>query len=131
MMRSGGPLPLRVTVSNGLREEIYFLTYTLTPTDWNAETVNLTLFDVYREGDSSRVDVHRPDVRVPMTIAGMGRKVIPARGSLSWVVDMAKWQAEGGWRPGRYKMLVRVGTIHVDRFLTVWATSDTVRLEIK
>ena len=59
-MRSGGPLPLRVTVSNGLREEIYFLTYTLTPTDWNAETVNLTLFDVYREGDSGRVNVRRP-----------------------------------------------------------------------
>lgn len=130
-LRSGGPLPLRITVSNGLREEIYFLAYTLTPNEWNGETANLTIFDVYRERDSSRVDVHRPDVRVPIVIAGKGRKVIPARGSLSWVVDMAKWHAEGGWQPGKYKMLVRVEAIHVDRFLMAWATSDTVRLEIK
>ena len=130
-LRSGGPLPLRITITNGLRDEIYFLAYTLTPNEWNGETLTLTVFDVERAGESGRVNVHAPSVRVPMTLAGRGMRRIPPRDSLTWVVDLAKWQAEGGWLPGEYKFLVRPNPIHVDRFLTAWVTSDTVRLHIR
>ena len=130
-LRSGGSLPLRITIMNGLRDEIYILTYTLTPNEWNGETWGLTIFDVEREGDSTRVNVHAPSVRVPMMIPGRSVRRIPPRGSLTWVVDLAKWQAEGGWLPGKYKLLVRPDAIHVDRFMTAWVTSDTVRLHIR
>jgi hypothetical protein len=50
-LKAGDPIPIRVTIHNGLPAEIRYSTYRLEPIDWNGETVNVTLVDVYREGD--------------------------------------------------------------------------------
>ena len=37
-----GPLMFRVSIYNGLKEEIRFSTFALKPNGWNGETANLT-----------------------------------------------------------------------------------------
>src|SRR5215468_6858475 len=52
-LKSGGPLLLRVTISNGLSQDIRFQTLSLSPNDWNGETVNISLVDIYRDTPQS------------------------------------------------------------------------------
>lgn len=132
MLKSGEPLPLRITISNGLSQKIFFLTYSVSPNSWNGEVANISLVDIYRDGpEPLNIFLARPRIEVPLVIAGMGGKHIGPGESLAVVVDMAKWTVNGGWTPGKYTITVRADNIRVDEYTTASVMSDTVRVEIK
>ncbi|MEX0727440.1 MAG: hypothetical protein WD065_14285 [Planctomycetaceae bacterium] len=114
LLREGEPIPLQVTIHNELKDEIRYLTNGLSPVDWNGETRSLTLVDVYRDGERAHV-LERPNVDVPLTIAGMSGKRIEPGKSLTIETDARKWTILGGWIPGKYRVNVRVENLSVDQ----------------
>lgn len=114
VVKQGEPIPLSVTISNGLKGSIGYSTYSLKPNDWNGETVSLTLVDIYRNGKPVALFLDRPKVERPIEIAGMSRRRIKPGGSLTIGTDAGKWKVIGGWVPGKYKVNVRVERMSVD-----------------
>jgi hypothetical protein len=131
-LTSGRPLLLRITISNGLPEEIRFSTFSLTPNPWNGETTNVSLVDIYRKPRSMSVFYARPKLgELPRFIEGMASYPIKPHESLSVLIDMSKWQIVDGWKPGKYRISVRVDNIDVDQYAKVSVTSDPIDIEIK
>lgn len=108
VVKQGEPIPLSVTISNGLKGPIRYSTYSLKPNDWNGETVSLTLVDIYRDGKPPKLFLERPKVKPPLVISGMSSKRIKSGRSLTASTDARKWKITGGWVPGKYKINVRV-----------------------
>jgi len=48
VFKTGKPLPMSVTLMNGLSKTIRFSTFATEPNEWNGETLNVSLVDVYR-----------------------------------------------------------------------------------
>jgi hypothetical protein len=131
-LRSGKPLLLRITISNGLSQQIGFSTFSLTPNSWNGETTNISLVDIYREPRLSSVFYAKPQFgELPNFIAGMSGYHIRPRESLSVLVDISKWQIVDGWKAGKYRITVRVDNIDVDAYTKASVMSDPVEIEIK
>jgi len=132
-LRSGKPLLLRITISNGLPQEIRFATFSLIPNSWSGETTNISLVDIYRAPQPKSVFYARPKFgdESPKFIAGMSGYRIKPRESLSVLVDISKWQIVGGWKAGRYRIKVRVDNIDVDAYTKASVMSDPIEIEIK
>ncbi|MFZ5831556.1 MAG: hypothetical protein ACOY3P_15840, partial [Planctomycetota bacterium] len=107
VVNQGDPIPLTVTIGNGLKGPIRYSTFGLEPSDWNGETINLTLVDIYRDGKPKGLFRARPRVDVPDTISGMASYPIEAGEKLTVGTDARKWTIERGWRPGKYRVSVR------------------------
>ncbi|NQT13123.1 MAG: hypothetical protein HQ582_10270 [Planctomycetes bacterium] len=131
IVKSGEVIPLTITVSNGLSSSIDHLTFSLTPNDWNGETFNVSLVDIYRDDEVGNLYLARPEMNVPMTISGMGRKEIKPGDKLDIRTDVRKWKLRDGWFPGKYKVTVRVGNLMVDKYSTLSVLSDPIEFEIK
>ena len=58
-IKAGDPISLTVTITNGLPASIRHNTFSLEPLNWNGETVNISLVDIYREGPPN-LFLHRP-----------------------------------------------------------------------
>ena len=131
--KSGTTLLLRITISNGLSQDIRFSTFSLTPNSWNGEVTNISLVDIYRDNAGPMgLFLARPKSgEVPRFIAGISSHTIKPRASLSVLVDMGKWQIRDGWVPGKYRITVRVDNISVDDYATASVMSDPVEIEIK
>lgn len=114
VLTQGEPIPLAVTIANGLKGIIGYSAYSLKPNDWNGETVHLTLVDIYRDGRPRGLFLERPKVDVPMQIAGISGYSIKAGGSLTVTTDVRKWKIIGGWVPGKYKANVRIENLTVE-----------------
>ncbi len=114
VVKQGEPIPLAVTIVNGLKGPIRYSTFNLKPNDWNGETVHLTLVDIYRVSTQLGLFAERPKVEVPTKIAGMGSYPIKAGGSLTVTTDGRKWKIVGGWVPGKYKATVRIENLAVE-----------------
>ena len=132
-LKSGAPLLIRVTISNGLSRDIGFETFSLSPNSWNGEVTNISLVDIYR-------DVPQPmnlfDARPklgegPKYIAGISSHRIKPHESLAVLIDISKWQIRDGWRPGKYKITVRADNIRVDGYMTASVMSEAMEIEIK
>ena len=96
-LESGKPLLLRITISNGLPQEIRFSTFSLTPNSWGGETTNISLLDIYREPRSKSVFYARPKLgEEPRYVEGMAGYRIKPREALPVIVDMNKWQIVDG-----------------------------------
>lgn len=132
-LRSGKPLLIRITISNGLPQEIRFATFSLTPNSWNGETTSISLVDIYRAPQPQSVFYARPRVgdESPNFIAGMSGYRIKPRESLSVLVDISKWQIVDGWKAGKYRITVRVDNIDVDTYTKASVMSDPIEIEIK
>src|SRR5712671_1447589 len=78
--RVGQPLLIEVEVFNGLDTEIGFLTYSLTPNEWNGETECVHVMDIYRDGQPGSIFFKRTEVHPPFGVAGVGRERVPAKG---------------------------------------------------
>jgi hypothetical protein len=131
-LRAGNPLLLRITISNGLPQEIRFATFSLTPNSWSGETTNISLVDIYRAPQPKGVFYARPKFgELPNFIAGMSGYRIKPRESLSVLVDISKWQIVDGWKAGKYRITVRVDNIDVDAYTKVSVMSDPVEIEIE
>ena len=113
-LKAGDPIPIGVTIHNDLPAEIRYSTYRLEPIDWNGETVNVTLVDVYREGESRGLYLAKPKVDAPHRISGMGSHRIESGKELTIRTDAGKWEIVGGWKPGNYRVTVRVERLYVD-----------------
>ena len=133
VLKSGTPLLLRVTISNGLSQEIRFQTFSLSPNSWNAETTNISLVDIYRDvPQPMNLFYARPKLgETPRFLAGMASYAIKPHESLSVLIDISKWQIHEGWKSGKYKVTVRADNIYVDRYTTASVLSDPVEIEIK
>ncbi|MDX6290396.1 MAG: hypothetical protein QOH42_2195 [Blastocatellia bacterium] len=131
-LRSGKPLLLRITISNGLPREIRFSTFSLTPNSWNGEATDITLLDIYREPRSMSLFYARPKIGddAPRFIAGMSSHQIKPGQSLSILVDISKWQIVDGWKAGKYRITVRADNIDIDAYTRASVLSDPVEIEI-
>ena len=131
IVKSGEVVPLTITVSNGLSSSIYHLTFSLTSNDWNGETYNISLVDIYRDGNSSNLYRARPKMDVPITVSGVARREIKPGEKLEIQTDARKWKLRDGWLPGRYRATVRIDNLKVDKYSTLSVLSEPIEFEIK
>ena len=97
---------------------------------WNGETASVSLTDIYRDG-SPNLHLSRPNLQAPLKIAGMTRHEIQAGRSLVIQTDARKWRLRDGWLPGRYRIILSIGSLRVDPYTTVTVSSDPIEFEIK
>lgn len=102
----------------------------LEPSDWNGETMNIGLVDIYREG-TANLYRSRPKVDVPLQMSGMGSHEIKPGGTLTVKTDARTWELQGGWSPGHYKITIRVDHLTVDRYSTLSVMSDPVEFRVE
>ena len=131
IVKSGEVVPLTITVANGLSSSIYHLTFSLTSNDWNGETYNVSLVDIYRDGNTGNLYLARPKIGVPITVSGVARWEIKPGEKLEIQTDARKWKLRDDWLPGRYKATVRVDNLIVDKYSTLSVLSEPIEFEIK
>jgi len=131
IVKSGEAVPLTITVSNGLSSSIYHLTFSLTSNDWNGETYNISLVDIYRDDNTDNLYLARPKMSVPVTVSGPARQEIKAGEKLEIQTDARKWKLRDGWLPGQYRATVRVDNLEVDKYSTLSVLSEPIEFEIK
>jgi hypothetical protein len=129
-IREGEAIPLTITVSNGLPARIYHNTFSLTPTDWNGETMGISLVDIYRDRPFN-LYLARPEIRCPNNVSGMGRQAIESGDTLSVRTDARKWTLRDGWKSGHYTLTIRVDNLTADDYSKVSVMSDPVEFVIK
>ena len=125
------PIPLEITIFNGLRSCIYHSTFSNKPNTWNGETANISLVDIYRNDKQFNLYLARPKIDVPVGISGMGRYEIKPVEKLLIQTDAHKWTLRDGWLPGRYKVTLRVDNLTADRYCNLSILSDPIEFEIK
>lgn len=130
-MAEGQPIPLIVTITNGLPEPIDFNGFGTEANDWNAETFSIRLVDIYRDGQPGGLFEAAPSVEPPVTINGMSRRVIPPGKSLTIKTDARKWTICGGWKKGSYRINMKVSNLRVDDYCTLAVMSDPHEFRIK
>jgi len=131
VVKAGEPIPLAITVSNGLGAYIYHSTYSLKPNDWNGETHNISLVDIYRDGKQFNLNLARPKSDPAYLVSGMGSQGIKAGESLRIETDARKWKLRDGWLPGRYQVTVRVDGLQIDPYFRLSVLSDPFEFEIR
>ena len=109
----GGPIHVTLCVINGLAVPIRFQTFSRTPNDWNGETVNCSLVDVYRDGRRFNLVLASPVCEPPPSISGMGAFPIAPGKSMEVTLDLSKWKLRDGWKPGTYEAVLRVDNLLV------------------
>ena len=126
------PLLFKITIFNGLPDEIRFETFALEPNSWNGETVNIGPVDIYTDSLGPQgLFLSRPKpADPPRFIAGMSSNRIKPGESLSIIIDIRKWQVRGNWKPGIYKMTVRADNVVVDAYTKVSVMSDPIEFKI-
>ena len=130
-VKTQAEIPLTITIKNGMPGEIEFHGFGIVPMDWNGETVNLELPDIYRDGQPTNIYQSRPRAEVPRRITGMARQVIRPGQTLTIRTDARKWNITGGWIPGRYRLTVRVERLTVDAFATLSVRSEPMEFTIE
>ncbi|MCA1629435.1 MAG: hypothetical protein LC785_08980, partial [Acidobacteria bacterium] len=129
--KASGPFMFRVSIYNGLKEEIRFSTFALEPNGWNGETANLTFFDVnQKSGKHLMIGWRRPEINVPLGVAGMASYRIKPKEKLYILVDAKKGYAEVEWFSGEYEMLVRADHIVVDKYTTISVASKPIKFTV-
>ncbi len=131
ILKNQEAIPLAITVSNGLSSPIFHSTFSMIPNDWNGETCNVSLVDIYRDDKMSNLYIARPKMDVPSTVSGMGRREIKPGKKIEIQTDARKWKIKDGWLPGRYRVTVCVDNLRVGKYykLSVW--TDPIEFEIR
>ena len=131
LFRSGKPRPISVTLTNGLSETIRFSTFAVKPNDWNGETLNISLVDVYRDEQKKNLYLARPKLEVPVTISGPSALSVKPNGTLRIMIDISKWKIQGGWTKGEYRLVFRMENIAVDEKVTLSVLSDPAQIIVQ
>jgi hypothetical protein len=121
--KEGAEIPLAVTIHNGLKGDIRHTTFALEPKAWNGETLNVALVDVYRDGEKIGLFRAAPVIKTPLELSGTVSQRIEAGKTLTIHTEARKWNIAGGWKPGKYSVIVRVENLAVD--------GDRVRLSVQ
>ena len=125
------PVPLTIAILNGFCSSIYFETFSLESNDWNGETLNIDLVDIYRDEKPVNLYYSRPEIRPPHDISGQSSKEIVAGETLYIHTNSCKWRLRDGWQPGQYKITLRVNNLKADKFCKLSVLSDPICFEIK
>jgi len=131
LFTSGKPLLMSVTLTNGLSKTIRFSTFATQPNDWNGETLNVSLVDIYRGGEKRNLYLARPEVKPPLTISGPGAPPVKPGETIRIMIDISKWQIQGGWTEGGYELVFRMDNIIVDNKVTMSVLSNPVRVTVQ
>jgi hypothetical protein len=131
VFKAGKPLPMSVTLTNGLSKTIRFSTFATKPNEWNGETLNISLVDIYRDKKKRNLYLARPELNVPITISGPGSRQILPNGTLRIMIDISKWNIQGGWTKGEYELVFRMESITVDDKVTLSVLSDAVHVLVQ
>ena len=129
-VKAGQPIPLTLTIENGLPGPVDFSTYALEPNAWNGETFGVTLVDIYRSGEPGNRFLARPKIDPPLRIAGQSRHEIGAGKALEVRIDASKWQLRDGWQAGTYKVTARVGVTADGGRVQLGVHSDPVEFTV-
>ena len=129
--RPGEPIAVRLQLQNGLSQPIRFTTFGTEPAASNAETCNVDLVDIYRDGTPRNLYLARPELRIPDVISGPASHCVEPRGFLNVRVDLAKWTIVGGWTPGVYEVTMRMRNITVDERVTLAVMSFPLRVVVE
>ncbi len=124
-------IPLTITILNNLSSSIYHSTFSVTPNDWNGETYNISLVDIFRNDKAHNLYLARPKMEVPLAISGIGSREVKPGGKIEIQTDARKWKLRDGWLPGRYRVTVRVDNLRVDKYSTISVLTDPIEFEIK
>jgi len=114
LIKSGYPLPISLTVSNGLSATLRFTTFSTSPNDWNGETMNISVVGVYRVGNRRNLLLNKPGLTAPLTVSGPASHPIQSSDTLTIMIDANKWTIDGGWVPGLYELVFRVEKLTTD-----------------
>ena len=131
VFKAGKPLAMSVTLTNGLSKTIRFSTFATEPNEWNGETLNVSLVEVYRGGDKRNLYLAKPELKIPLSISGPGARPVKPGETLRIMVDISKWQIQGGWSEGEYEVVFRMDRIIVDDKITMSVMSDPVRIIVQ
>jgi len=131
VFKAGKPLPMSVTLTNGLSKTIRFSTFATEPNEWNGETLNISLVDVCRDGQKRNLYLARPDLEVPLLISGPGARQVTPGETLRVMLDISKWKIQGGWTKGEYELVFRMDSIIVDDKVTLSVLSDPVHVRVQ
>jgi len=131
VFKAGKPLPMSVTLMNGLSKTIRFSTFATEPNEWNGETLNVSLVDVYRDKKKRNLYFARPELKVPVTISGPGSRQIQPNGTLRIMIDISKWKIQGGWTKGEYELVFRMDRIIADDKVTLSVLSNPVHVIVQ
>src|SRR5581483_9069268 len=64
-LRGGEPIPVAVTLENGMKDAISYGTFTLDPVPWNGETASVALAEIHRNGQPENLLLARPAIKAP------------------------------------------------------------------
>ena len=131
VFKPGKPLLMSVTISNGLSKPIRFTTFSTKPTEWNGETMNISLVDVYRNNQKRNLYLSRPQVKVPDSISGPVSNPIQPGEKFQVIVDISRWNIDGGWVKGKYELVFRMDGVRVDEKITMSVLSDPVHVVVQ
>lgn len=131
VFKSGKPLPASVTLTNGLAKTIRFNTFATEPNEWNGETLNINLVDIYRNKKKRNLYLSRPELTIPVTTSGPGSRHVQPNGALRVMIDISKWRIQGGWTKGEYELVFRMDNIIVDDKITLSVLSDPVHVLVQ
>ncbi len=113
-VKQGRPIPLVVTIANGLKGALYYSPDGFTPSSWNGETAHITLENVYRDGKPAGLIAQHPKMEAPKGFAGIRAHPIKAGESITVTTDIRRWKIPGGWVPGKYKVAIRVENLTLE-----------------
>lgn len=129
--KAGKPLSISVTITNGLSKTIRFSTFVTQPNEWNGETFNVSLVNVYRGGKKRNLYLDRPEVRPPLSISGPSAYPVKPGGTIGIMIDISKWLIQGGWTEGEYELVFRMERITVDDKVILSVLSDPLHVVIQ
>lgn len=114
LVKQGSPVPLVITIANGLNGVLYYSAYSLAPSSWNGETAHIVLENVYRDGKPARLTPQHPKIEVPNGFTKSEAHPIKPGESITVTTDIRKWKIPGGWVPGKYKATIRVENLTLE-----------------
>ncbi len=127
----GKPLLMSLTLTNGLPKALCFVTFSTKPNEWNGETFEIQVSDLYRNKQKRSLYLARPEIHVPTTISGPAAHAIQPGTRFQILLDMSKWKIDGGWTKGKYEVAFRMDRIIVDEKITMSVQSDPVHVVIQ
>jgi hypothetical protein len=131
VIKKGDPIPLEITIHNGLAGPVDFKSFNLNSNDWNGETPSIALYNFYRGRREEGLFLGRPSVEPPIVIPAMPWHRIEPGKALKVNTDVSKWTIADGWLPGKYKVALRIDNLQVDGYAGVSIAGEPFEFEIK
>jgi hypothetical protein len=126
----GDTIPIVVDIVNNLDRSITHAAYSLTPTSDNDEAQGVTVQAVYRD------QMEKGSIPIESVPTVASRHAIPLHTiepgeRLQVYLDASKWQIADGWKPGEYKLSVRVTHLGAGPGITLSVTSNLCEFVIR